>query len=476
MTLSPFDAILENRVGFGKYQYITYFFASLTHFSDGSEIVGLSILLPVLKNEWKISDDDQSILGSVLFFGILVGSILGGYVSDKLGRRTALLYSSIIQFVIGVLSTLVHSVSVFILMRGLFGLIIGFTLPLAPSFASELTPVNIRGRGVVFVNFFFSIGSFYAVIVGKFCLDSLNSGNWKAMLIWCSLPSLVVWIGTLIFIKESPRFLIATNRIQEGVDVLNYMSSVNNADSHQAISDSEIEELQNWQRDLFSEAQDVNIKALIEPKHKRTTILLSLMWFTLNFAFYGMTFILPFILAKLETSQQGGPQGLDGILYTIAGEVPSVLIGIYIIEKESFGRKGTTFYSALITVFLFIIASFSSVSMLIALLTIGRMFLKLSFSIMYPMTTEFYPTTIRTVGLGFTSGIGRLGSSIMPIILIELLDIDVMLPILSFGLIMSLHVFAAYMLPFDTRGKPLDLIEEDENQKNNNTYIALKDL
>jgi len=399
---------------------------------------------------------------------------LGGYVSDKLGRKTALLYSSIIQFFIGVVSTFVQSVSVFILMRGLFGLIIGFTLPLAPSFASELTPVNIRGRGVVFVNFFFSIGSFYAVIVGKFCLDSLNSGNWRAMLIWCSLPSLIVWIGTLIFIKESPRYLIAINRIQEGVDVLNYMSEVNNPTLHQAISEAEIDDLRDWQRSLFSQNQDVNFKSLVEPKHKRITILLSLMWFTLNFAFYGMTFILPFILAKFE-AQQGGTQGLDGILYTILGEVPSVVVGIYIIEKESFGRKGTTFYSALITVFLFIIASFSSLSLLIPLLTIGRMFLKLSFSIMYPMTTEFYPTTIRTVGLGLTSGIGRLGSSIMPVILIELLNIDPLLPVLSFGLVMTVHVLASYMLPFDTRGRQLDLLDDD-SLSNQKKLIAMTEL
>ena len=91
------------------------------------------------------------------------------------------------------------------------------------------------------------------------------------------------------------------------------------------------------------------------------------------------------------------------------------------------------------------------------------------------MTTEFYPTTIRTVGLGLTSGIGRLGSSIMPVILIELLNIDTLLPILSFGLMMTLHVGAAYMLPYDTRGRQLDLLEDD-SLSNQKKLIAMTEL
>ena len=147
MSYSVFDSILENKIGFGRYQYISYIFIGLTQFSDGSEIVALSILLPVLKNEWKISDEQQGMLGTVLFCGIFLGSLLGGYVSDKAGRRVALLYASIIQFFVGVISTLVTEITLFVLIRGLFGVIIGFTIPLTPSLASEITPVDLRGRG-----------------------------------------------------------------------------------------------------------------------------------------------------------------------------------------------------------------------------------------------------------------------------------------------------------------------------------------
>lgn len=481
MTLSAFDSIMEHKVGLGKYQYLAYLFTGLTQFSDGSEIVGLSILLPILKHEWEISDDQQGLLGSILFFGIFFGSILGGYISDKLGRRTALLYSSLIQFIIGVLSALVNNVTSFIIVRGLFGLIIGFTIPLAPALASELTPVDFRGKAIVGVNAFFSIGSFYAVIVAKFCLDSLQSGNWRAMLIWCALPSLIVYIGTWMFLKESPRYLIAIDRIEEGVEVLNYMAHVNNPACHEIVSKEEKEDLQVWQRSLFTKVENdaiASIKSLFTTKYKRITILLATMWFTLNFIYYGMTFILPFILSQLEATTQGsGSQGLNGLIYNIAGEVPSMVIGIIIIEKETFGRKGTIVYSSIITFILFLVAYMSSVSLLIPLLTIGRMLVKLNFSMMYPLSTEFYPTTSRTAGLGLTSGLGRLGATVMPYTLLELFEIDPLIPVLAFTVCIVIHGVAGFLLPYDTRGRHLDLLEDDERKMSDKKIlIAMTEL
>ena len=473
MNLITFDSILEKKVGFGKYQYTAYLFAGLTQFSDGSEIVGLSILLPILKNEWSITDDQQGILGSILFFGIFFGSILGGYVSDILGRRTALLYSSLILFILGVASTLVNSVATFIIIRGLFGLVIGFTIPLGPSLASELTPVNIRGRSIVAVNAFFSLGSFYAVIVAKLCLDSLESGDWQAMLIWCSIPSLIVYIGTWRFIKESPRYLIAVDRLEEAIEVLNYMASVNKPELINSISQEEIDDLKFWQSSIFKKDQTSHIRSLFSIKYKRITILLGIMWFTLNYVYYGMTFILPFILSKLETTTAQGTQGLDGLFYTIAGEVPSIVIGLYIIEKESFGRKGTIIYSSLITLFLFFYVYITSGSFLIIFLMLGRMLIKLNFSMMYPLSTEFFPTTFRTVGLGFTSGLGRLGASIMPYSILGLFKVDVFLPILAFAIVTALNGIAAFMLPYDTRGRQLDLIEDDHENKKSDKQVLV---
>ena len=50
-----FDQVLENKVKFGKYQYLLYIFIGFVMIADGSEMTALSILLPVLQTEWGVS-------------------------------------------------------------------------------------------------------------------------------------------------------------------------------------------------------------------------------------------------------------------------------------------------------------------------------------------------------------------------------------------------------------------------------------
>lgn len=77
-----------------------------------------------------------------------------------------------------------------------------------------------------------------------FCLDSLEEGNWRMMLVLSSLPSLVVFLGSWLYLKESPRFLVAKGKVAEGADVLNFISAAN--DTHRIVNRKEKEALLEW--------------------------------------------------------------------------------------------------------------------------------------------------------------------------------------------------------------------------------------
>ena len=72
------------------------------------------------------------------------------------------------------------------------------------------------------------------------------------------------------------------------------------------------------------------------------------------------------------------------------------------------------------------------------------------FAILYPFTTEAYPTPIRTIGYGTACAVGRLGSITMPYILFPLYSLSHSLPFLFFTLVSSIGALASYSLPFDT--------------------------
>lgn len=472
-----FDEILEKKVKLGKYQIVVYLFMAFTMFSDGSEIVTLSILVPVLQHEWHISEAQEGLLGSVLFLGIFIGSLLSGMVSDKFGRRISLLYGSIIQVVVGIASAYVNDIITFIIVRGIFGLFIGFTVPLAPAMGSELTPMKYRGRGVVVINFFFSLGKIFGVLVAKGCLDTIHSGDWRKMLILASLPALIVWFGTLIWVKESPRFLIATGKVKEGVEILNHVAEYNQPGQAEKITAEEIQKLEAWAAQSFQESTvGLNpmgtLATLFSPKLKKISTVMFTMWFSLNFTFFGMVFILPIMLSSLENITHSKSSGLDGLLMTMLGELPSSFIALLIIERERFGRKNTIFYSQSVATIIFFVTFFGPNEWLIPLFTVSRAFMKLSFAIIYPLTIELYPTYARTSGFGFASGFGRLGNALGPPLLLLLFDMGLLVPAFGFGVASLIMTIAVYNLPYDTRGRALDVMDHEAEQQN----IPLKEF
>lgn len=107
--------------------------------------------------------------------------------------------------------------------RFLYGIIFGFSLPLTTSMFSEIIPMTMRGKGLVLINFCITLGKLYGCLIAYLILDSFNAGNWRLLMIISSIPSLFVLLGTIIILKESPRFLICSGRFDEGYDILNFI-------------------------------------------------------------------------------------------------------------------------------------------------------------------------------------------------------------------------------------------------------------
>ena len=315
---SKFDDILENKIKLGYYHYMVYLFTSFIYVADGSEIVCMSLTLPIIQKEWDISQENQSLLGAILFFGIFVGSVCAGVVSDKYGRRKAILYSTFIQFCVGILSTTATGVYLFLFFRGIFGILIGFTIPLAPSLLSEFTPVELRGKGIVITNSFFSIGSLLGCLIGYFVLDSLTSGNWRLMLVFSSVPSLVVWYGTWKFTEESPRFEVVMGRTENGLRILNKIGKMNDPQFVE-LDPSVIGELNEWRKDIYNEDEVATIGPLFKGINLIITTSLLIIWFGLNVVYYGAIFISPFIFSHYDTQNQSQTQsGLANLTITVA--------------------------------------------------------------------------------------------------------------------------------------------------------------
>jgi nitrate/nitrite transporter NarK len=82
--------------------------------------------------------------------------------------------------------------------------------------------------------------------------------------------------------------------------------------------------------------------------------------------------------------------------------------------------------------------------------------MKLSFAMLYPFTSELYPTDFRTVGFGFSSGVGRIGAALIPYAMFPLLEGNVRNPFLLFFIAAFIASLACCTFPYDTMGVPID--------------------
>src|SRR5215472_9681398 len=157
-------------------------------------------------------------MGSALY-GTVLGSLFGGWPTDRFGRRPTLLWIGVLYLVSAIGTALATNVYLFTIARMIGGLGIGISTVCAPLFISEIAPPKHRGRlaGMFQFNIVFGIIVAYA---SNALLAGLGPNAWRFMLGVAALPSLLYTVFCF-GIPESPRWLmIRTNDRTAAVAVL----------------------------------------------------------------------------------------------------------------------------------------------------------------------------------------------------------------------------------------------------------------
>ena len=84
----------------------------------------------------------------------------------------------------------------------------GFAVPITFTILAENTPLKQRGVMLALIGIFYTSGELLVCLLAFLTMKNLKSGNWRMMLALSSGPGLLAFIMSLIFLKESPRFLL----------------------------------------------------------------------------------------------------------------------------------------------------------------------------------------------------------------------------------------------------------------------------
>lgn len=164
---------------------------------------------------------------SSLLFGCVLGSAITGWITDKFGRRTPLLWVAALFALTSAASGLATTFELFILARFLGGLAVGGVSLLAPMYVAEVSPPAIRGR----MGTLYQLAIVFGILVSyciNYLLRDVGDWNWRWMFISGAIPSviffLLVWRA-----PESPRYLVKAGRPDEALRIITRISGTESA-------------------------------------------------------------------------------------------------------------------------------------------------------------------------------------------------------------------------------------------------------
>ncbi len=186
----------------------------------GFDTVVISGAEKTIQSLWGLSDGIHGLAVSMALWGTVLGAMIGGWPTEKFGRKNTLVAIGILYFISALWSGFAVGPWDFMLARFIGGMGIGISTVVSPLYISEIAPAERRGRLTGLYQFNIVAGILIAFLsnylIGKF----LDGGTaWRWMLGIEALPAFLYILASLT-LPESPRWLLARGKRPEATDIL----------------------------------------------------------------------------------------------------------------------------------------------------------------------------------------------------------------------------------------------------------------
>ncbi|QLD10510.1 MFS transporter [Microbacterium oleivorans] len=376
---------------------------------DAMDVGLISFIITALIAEWSLETSQASWIASAGFAGMAIGASLGGLLADRFGRRSVFAVTLLVYGVATGASAAVGGLAVLLVLRFVVGLGLGAELPVASTYVSEFAPARIRGRIIVVLEAFWAVGWTASALIGYFVIPQVEDG-WRWALLIGAVPAayaLIVRWG----LPESPRWLERRGRHAEADAIVRRFEAESGPAASRASRDPAVAVDAAEVRPPAAVSAGGRLRALWSGEFRVRTACLWLVWFCVNFSYYGAFIWIPTILYT---------QGYDlvrsfgfTLIITLA-QLPGYAVAAWLIEV--WGRRLTLsvfLVGSAVSAVAFGTAGTEAViigaGMALSFFNLG------AWGALYAVTPEMYPTSLRATGSGWAAGVGRIASILAPL-------------------------------------------------------------
>jgi sugar porter (SP) family MFS transporter len=207
--------------GSSRYVYLPAAVVAIGGLLFGFDTAVINGAIVFLKSQFGLTDAQTEIAASSLLLGCVVGASLAAFTSDRFGRKRVLLAAAALFTLSSLGSALPRDLTQFVIARVIGGLAIGIASTLSPLYIAEISPAKSRGLMVSLNQLAIVIGILLSYSV-NYLLTGAGPANWRWMFASAAVPS-VCFLIALLFISESPRWLVQKGREREAEHFLSQM-------------------------------------------------------------------------------------------------------------------------------------------------------------------------------------------------------------------------------------------------------------
>jgi sugar porter (SP) family MFS transporter len=179
----------------------------------------ISGALPFLKQSWNLTTSQQEWITTAALIGAVLGALFSGRLTDIFGRKKVILVTAVIFAVGSLLTGAATSPAFLAIARIILGVAIGVSSFTVPLYIAEISPTKTRGAMVSSFQLMITIGIVVSYFSDLAFANELNAFSWRWMFYVGVFPALILFVG-MLFLPESPRFLLGKGKEEEGERVL----------------------------------------------------------------------------------------------------------------------------------------------------------------------------------------------------------------------------------------------------------------
>ncbi|MBT2701360.1 MFS transporter [Bacillus sp. ISL-40] len=376
------------------FHYKMFGYASGSTFIDGYIIGIIAVALSVMQSYFDMSLTMIGLLGMATLGGMFVGGIIGGYLTDLIGRKTMFLIDMLIMLIVSILQFFINDPMQLVILRFILGIAVGADYPIAGALMAEFSPKKKRGALLGGLNGFWYVGYAISYLVGYFLL-SIGDTSWRWMLASTAIPVLLMLLARLNM-PESPHWLASKGREKEANAIIQKIFG-----DHVIMSNEPETKVKTSFLDIFRNG------------YGKWVFFVSVFWSLQVIPTFGIGTYIPEILKQFGFAN-GTREYLGAAVINIV-YLAGLLPALYLVEK--YGRRPTLIFPFLVSsIALFVLGATSGLNMsfifIVVLFIIYGTFNTAMGAHDWIYPNELFPTHIRGTAMGFITGVTRIASAI----------------------------------------------------------------